>query len=191
MQIEYEATFPNINKNEIREKLRNVGATLIRSEFLQKRVAFNFPIGHERQNGWLRVRDEVDKITMSIKIISGEKIEDQKEICLKVDSFDEAVEMLEVIGCQKKAYQETKREIWRFDDVDIMIDEWPCLEPFVEVEGTSEESVRMMSEMIGFDYADAMFCGVTSLYMIKYGVSQDLVDNQTPIITFETHNPFV
>lgn len=36
MQIEYEATFPNIDKNEIREKLKNVGATLVRPEFLQK-----------------------------------------------------------------------------------------------------------------------------------------------------------
>lgn len=36
MQIEYEATFININKDEIRARLKKVGATLVKPEFLQK-----------------------------------------------------------------------------------------------------------------------------------------------------------
>jgi hypothetical protein len=32
-----------------------------------------------------------------------------------------------------------------------MIDEWPFLEPFIEVEGGSELGVRQVSEKLGFD----------------------------------------
>ena len=41
MDIEYEATFVNINKDEIRKRLKDSGAKLIKPEFLQKRVNFN------------------------------------------------------------------------------------------------------------------------------------------------------
>ena len=57
--IEYEAKFININKDSVRENLKLVGAELIKPEFLQKRVVFNLPTGHEIKGGWLRVRDSI------------------------------------------------------------------------------------------------------------------------------------
>jgi len=191
MQIEYEATFPNVDKDDVREKLKKAGATLVKPEFLQKRKVFHFPRGHEIEGGWIRVRDEGDKITTSIKIVNGDKIEDQKEVCLKVDSFDEAVIYLETLGCKFKSYQETKREIWKLDGVEICIDEWPFLEPFVEVEGESEEKVKRVSEKIGLDYGKAKFCAVGWIYKDKYGISLDEINNKTPKIIFEMENPFV
>ena len=115
MDIEYEATFENINKDEMRKKLEEAGAKLIRPEFLQKRVVFYLP--NKQKHAWLRVRDEGDKNTMSLKIIDGDKIQDQKEICLNIDNFAKAVEFLIAIGCEKKGYQETKRELWKLDNV--------------------------------------------------------------------------
>ena len=164
MEIEYEATFANIDKDEVREMLRKARATLIRPEFLQKRIPFYLP-GEQRAGRFVRVRDEVDKITMSFKSFDGDKIEDQSELCLEVDNFDKAVELLELIGCRKKSYQESKREIWKLDNVEIMIDEWPFLEPFVEVEGKNEEEVRRVSEKIGFDYSRALFSAAAVLYL--------------------------
>ena len=191
MKIEYEATFPNINKDEIRQRLQDAGAVLMRPEFMQKRVTFKLPAGHEINGGWLRVRDEGDKITMTLKVVDGDKIENQKEINLKIDDFEEAVKFLETMGCQKKSYQETKREIWILDDVEIAIDEWPFLEPYVEVEGKSEEAVKNVSEKLGFDYGKALFCCVTTLYNMKYGTPEEVINNQTPKITFGGKNPFV
>jgi len=46
MAIEYEATFPNIDKDEIRERLKKAGAVLIHAEVLQKRnnfIKFQWP----------------------------------------------------------------------------------------------------------------------------------------------------
>lgn len=128
---------------------------------------------------------------MSLKIVDGTKIENQKETQIKVDNFEQAVNLLENIGCEKKAFQESKRELWELDGVEITIDEWPFLEPFVEIEGSSEETVKTVSEKLGFDYKKAKFCTVDVLYSEKYGISEDRIDNHTPEILFDSKNPFI
>ncbi len=191
MEIEYEATFTNINKEAIRQKLQDAGATLVKPEFLQKRSVFKMPTGNEIKGGWLRVRDEGDKITMSLKIVDGDKIENQKEICLKIDSFENGAYLLRMTGCVEKAYQENMRELWHLGDTEITIDEWPFLEPFVEIEAKSEEAVRTASKKLDFDYAQAKFCAVGTLYSEKYGFHEDRFNNETPKIVFEMKNPFL
>lgn len=192
MNIEFEATFSNIDKNDIRKKLKDLDATLVRKEFLQKRSTFHVPKECALEKSWLRVRDEDGKITLTLKS-SGKQssIEDQKEIELEVDNYKSAVLFLEKIGCKQKAYQETKREIWKLNGVEIMIDEWPFLEPFVEIEGKSEDVVKDISEKLGFDYSEASFGPVSILYSRKYGVAEKFVNNEVEEILFEGENPFL
>ena len=189
MRIEYEATFTDVNKDEVRERFRQAGAELMRPEYLQKRIPFHLPKEKRSKDSWLRVRDEGDKITLSLKVIDGGKIENQKELCLEINNFDDAVELLRAIGCEPKSYQETKRELWGLDGVDITIDEWPFLEPFVEVEGNSEKAVKEVSEKLGFHYADAIFCAVGKLYEMKYKVTPDAI-NILEKLVFDMENPF-
>lgn len=189
MDIEHEATFLNVDKKDIRKRLKNARAKLIKPEFFQKRVVFNTPKRISKYC-WLRVRDEKDKITMSFKKIDGDKIENQKEINLVIDNFEKGVEFLESIGCFKKAYQETKRELWKLNRVEICINEWPFLEPFVEIEGQSEKKVKAVAKKLGFDYSKAWFCAVGLLYSKKYNIPCDIIDNKTPKITFNMNNPF-
>jgi adenylate cyclase class 2 len=190
MRIEYEAKFTNIDVESFRKVLQTAGAELIKPEFLQKRTVFFFPQGNEVEGGWARVRDEGDKVTMSIKVVNGVKIEDQKEICLTVDSFEQAQLFLETLGCKQKSYQETKRELWMLDGVEIMIDTWPFFEPFVEIEGKSEEEVKHVAEKLGFEWTQAIF-GAMDLYTKKYShVTLDRMNNHTPLIVFGGKNPF-
>lgn len=191
MYIEFEATFPNVKKSDARAKLKKAGAKLVRKEFLQRRSVFNLPTGHEIKGGWLRVRDEGNKITMSLKIVDGDKIENQKEIQLKIDNFDEGIAFLETVGAERKAYQETKRELWELNGVEITIDEWPFLEPFIEIEGKSEDEVKEIAKKLGLDYSKAKFCSVDTLYSDKYGFPEDRFNNQTPQVTFDMENPFL
>ncbi|MDD2680768.1 MAG: CYTH domain-containing protein [Patescibacteria group bacterium] len=191
MDIEYEATFVDIDRDKFREILKSVGAVLVKANFLQKRTVFNLPSGHEMAGAWLRVRDEGDKITMSLKSVDGDKIENQKELCLNIDNFGLAVEFLESIGCQRKAFQESKRELWTLNGVEITIDEWPFLEPFVEIEAKTEKEVKATSIVLGFDYDQALFCAVDTLYSNKYGVSKDIICNNIKNICFDGENPFL
>ncbi len=191
MQIEYEATFAKIDKDEVGKKLHSVGATLEKEEFLQKRSVFHLPEGNHLPGGWMRVRDEGDKITMSVKVVDGDEIHHQKESCLVVDCFEEAETFLQTIGCKRKAYQETLRELWLLDDVEVTVDTWPFLEPFIEIEGPSEESVRAAAEKLGVDWSKAIFGAVDVLYSEKYGVTKDQINNETPEILFNMKNPFL
>ena len=191
MQIEYEAIFPNINKDEMQERLKKAGAVLVRPEYLQKRVPFYLPGKKNSGNSWLRVRDEGDKITLSLKIVDGNKIENQKELCLEVNNFNEAVSLLKLIGCEQKSYQESKRELWKLEGVEITIDEWPFLESYVEVEGHSEEAVKNVSEKIGFDWSKAKFCATGTLIAEKYGITEEQINDRTPKIVFDMENPYI
>ena len=190
MEIEYEATFLDIKKSEIRERLKRAGAKLIKPEFLQKRVVFD-PPGQSGTQRWLRVRDEKNRVTMSFKSVDGSKIENQKEINLTINDFKKGVDFLETIGCQKKSYQETKREIWNLKGVEICIDEWPFLEPFVEIEGGSEKKVKAVSKKLGFDYSKAWFCATGLIYSKKYGIPVKVIDCEIPKIVFNMKNPFL
>ncbi len=193
MKTEFEATFSNIDKSKMQNLLQSNGGVLVKKEFLQKRAVFHLPTGHEIAGGWLRVRDEHDKITLTLKVVqNNRKIEDQKEIELKVNSFDDACELLEAIGCEKKAYQENLRERWEIDGVEVTIDEWPYLEPYIEVEGSSEDVVQKVSEKLGFDYSTAYFGSVDGMYAKKYNISEDRINNKTPQILFNMgRNPFL
>ena len=198
MQIEYEATFENIDKNEIRQRLKKARAILVKPETLMKRYVFNLPNSQDGEPGWARVRDEGDnKITMSFKRVNfggTGKIEDQKEICLTIDNFDNGVEFLKALGCREKAYQESKREMWQIDKTEVCLDEWPFLEPFCEIEGPNEQEVKEVSEKLGFDYLKALFCAVGTLYARKYGkygLNEMKINNQIPRIVFEMQNPFI
>jgi len=190
MNIEYEATFFPVDKDEVRERLRRAGAELIRSEFIQKRMNYDLPQGHEINGAWIRVRDEGDKISLTLKVVDGNKIENQKEVITEVSDFQATQKFLESIGCRPKAFQETRRELWRLGEVEIMLDEWPWLPPFVEVEGQSEASVRDASERLGFDYAQAKFCAVDTLYALHYGITKDEI-NYTQEVAFDLKNPFI
>jgi adenylate cyclase class 2 len=182
MKIEFEATFIDLDIDTIREKLKVLGAKLLKPETLMKRIVFTPP--QTMPGAWLRVRDEGDKITLSLKQVTGEKIEDQTELCLTIDNFDQGVSLLESLGCVRKSYQETKREEWHLDGVEITIDTWPGLEPFVEIEGKNESAVRQTTEKLDLNYNEALFGSVDIIYEKKLGIPPDVINNRTFEITF-------
>lgn len=192
LNIEYEAMFCDIDVDSTTDKIRKCGGILIREKFFQKRTVFNFPKWHEIKGGWLRVRDEADKITMSLKIMeSNWSIEWQKEIELIIDSYENAVNLLKTIGAKEKAVQETMREIWELDNVKIMIDWWPFLNPVIEIEWKNELEVKWVCEILGFNWNEAIFDSIDFVYSNKYNISTNRINNMTPKIIFDMKNPFL
>lgn len=191
--VEYEATFYPVERDEMRQRLLDSGAELIREDFMQTRVCYDVPESCVWDQAFLRVRDEGEKITLALKGIhtsdGSSAIESQKEVEVQVDSFEKAEEFLMTLGFRKKSYQESRREMWQLDGVEVVIDEWPWIEPFVEVEGVSEEAVKVASEKLGFSWDQAIFGNVTLLYGKVYGASFADV-NECPQFLFEGDNPF-
>ncbi len=193
MAIEYEATYLNINKDEYRIKLKNLGAELLRAEYKQKR--YNFDLQSLGRNfwEWARVRDDGDKITMAYKCIPiDSSMEEQKEVEFDISDMDLGVEFLESLGARMTNYSETLRERWVLGWVEIDIDTWPYLEPYIEIEGRNKEEVVKVSELLGFDFKDAKFCGAGEIYEMKYGLHPDKISKDKVIrLTFEDKNPFI
>jgi adenylate cyclase class 2 len=183
MQTEFEATFYPVDSKDIRRRLHEAGAVLIYPEYLMKRVVFNPP--KPTPFAWLRVRQEAEKTTMSYKMVSGSRIEDQKEIQLVIDDFQKGIDFLAEIGAERKSYQETKRELWKIGEVEITIDTWPGLKPLVEIEAGGEEEVKIVSEKLGFDYSQAYFGAVDGIYEKELGIRVDVLNHAVPEITFE------
>ncbi len=194
MQIEYEATFINIDKDEIRGRLQKAGAKLVYPEMVQKRLVFSPAVGFQKYGKFLRVRDEGDKITITLKQVGSGGIEDKKEIEVDVSDFNKTISILEAIGCIPRSYEGSKRELWELDGAKITIDDWPFLYPLVEVECVSEQEVRDISERLGFDWSKAKFCTAGDLYREKYGKGPlDIFNEKGEMTTlvFDGVNPFV
>jgi len=178
MPSEIEATFVDIDKDELREKLRSAGAELVQPEIMMRRVIFD--LGPKR---FARVRDEGNKITMSYKQLDELTLDGMKEICLNVSSYEDAIEFLKHVGLEAKADQETLRETWCLDGAEITIDTWPWLPTYSEIEGTSPENVASVAEKLGFDMNDAHYGAVDEIYKLYYDVTNDDI-NYCPEIKF-------
>lgn len=190
MQTEWEASFWSIDKDKVRARLTAAGAELIYPERDMRRYGFFPPVGTTLQKSWVRIRDEGDRVTMSIKQV-GAKLDEQKELEIIVNDFETGAEFLRTLGCKEKAFQETRRELWRIGVVDIVIDSWPFLEPLVEIEGPSEVAIREVAERLGFVWVDARFTSVAEAYMEKYGVTYERINTGTPRLVFGGPNPFL
>ena len=185
MKNEIEAQFLNIDKDAIRSKLKEVGAKLEKSEVLMRRVVF-----YTGEHSFARVRDEGDKIVMTYKNVSDEhSILGTKEVNIEVSNYDDAILFLRGCGLEIKARQETKREIWKFGEVEICIDTWPWLPTFIEIEGPTEESVWGTAKKLGCDKSQAKFGSVDTTYQHYYGVDPEVVNLHTPEISFDMKPP--
>lgn len=186
MNNEIEAQFLDIDKNEIRKKLEEIGAKCTKPEVLMKRMVFDTGI-----HSFARVRDEGGgRIVMTYKDVSDEKsILGTKEVNVVIDNYENGILFMKGCGLEPKAEQETLRETWEYGDVEICIDTWPWLPTFVEVEGPSEKAVWDTAEKLGLKREKAKFGSVDSTYQYYYGVEEDVVNLHTPKITFEMEPP--
>lgn len=178
MHTEIEAKFLDIEPEILRAKLTALGATLVNPERLMKRKNFDFEDGRLGQvNGWVRVRDEGDKITVSYKQLNDRTLHGTKEVSVTVDDFDQACDFLLSIGLKQKTYQETKRESWILDGAEIEIDTWPWVPSYVEIEASSEELVKSTATKLGLDWSKALHGSVEIVYQAKFDVTDADVDS--------------
>jgi adenylate cyclase, class 2 len=115
MQTEIEAKFLDVNHDILRAMLREMGAVCSQPMRTMRRKGFDFADNRldREHNGWVRIRDEGDKITMSYKQLNDRTLEGTKEVCVTIDSFEQAEAFLQALGMEQKTQQITKRESWR------------------------------------------------------------------------------
>lgn len=184
MQPEIEAKFLDVDAEALRAALKGYGAELVHPERLMRRRNFDYPDRRLYANGgWVRIRDEGDKVTLSYKQTDEDSLEGTKEVSVVVDDFDKMTDFLLSIGLEQKSYQETRREKWLLDGAEVVIDTWPWIPTFAEVEGQSEVQVRSVADKLALDWDKAMYGGVAPAYGRYYAVDHNEV-NAWEIIIF-------
>lgn len=178
MDTEIEAKWLNIDLEAMRLKLASLNAKLVQPERSMVRQVFDYPDKRlSKVAGWVRVRNEGDKVTLSYKQLDDRGLHGTKEVTVIVDDFDRTCGFLESIGLVSKSYQETRRESWTLDDTEIELDTWPWIPSFVEIEAQSESKLRTVAQKLDLDFAAALHGSVETAYQDVYDVTEEEIDD--------------
>jgi len=190
MQTEIEAKFIDVDINDVRNRLEAAGAKLVQPMRMMRRVTID-PPGQEAADVFLRVRDEGDKATMTYKSYDDITVDGANEIEVEVSDFQLTVDILASSGLVQKSYQESKRESWQLDGCEIELDEWPWLNPYIEIEGPSVDAVQALADKLGFDWEQAVYGGVAYVYQQQYPdlFTADEFNSQLARIKFDDPPP--
>jgi len=167
---EIEIKFLDVDVPALEAKLAELGAI---KEFdrMYKRRVYDYPDQRlNSENSWVRVRDEGDKVTMGYKQRQGVselgKDTGMHEVEFTVSSFDGAAEFLERIGMTLKFYEENRRIRYVLNGVEVDIDFWPLLNPYVEIEGKTWDEVNETATALGFNLEDKKICVAMQIYQM-------------------------
>lgn len=192
MTQEIEVKFLNVDHDNLRTQLKEFGAICSQPERLMRRVILDYPDRRMQTNdsAWIRVRDEGDKISLTYKTSTEHVFGGAGEIEVSVSDYHQTVELFKAIGLVVHAEQQSKRETWHLDGAEVVLDIWPWLDPYMEVEASSEKIVQTVSAKLGFDWKDAVFGSITTAYRKQYpDITKDEHISTIPRIAFDLPRP--
>jgi adenylate cyclase, class 2 len=166
MSIEYEAKVVEINPRDIESKILNAGGKKIREAMMKRYV---YDIDPEQRGHWVRLRDDGEKITLTVKKIHHDGISGTEEEEIKVENFDKTNQLLCLMGFTPSAYQENHRTSFALGAVSLEIDHWPLIPPYLEIEADSREQVIQIASLLGFEESQLTGENTVKIYA-RYGI---------------------
>lgn len=183
MAKEFEAKFLDIDKSIMIEKLKKLGATQVHPR--KKYIRSVFHRCTDEVRGFARIRDENGNITMTVKIYSDPKFPEEYEVSIN-ERFETGVKFLAALGLRQKAFQETYREKWAHPLAhEITFDDIPGIPTYMEIDCTGEENLNKLIEMLELDKNKMRFGAFDATYNEYYGIEKDVINNETPLLTFQ------
>lgn len=129
---------------------------------LMKRTNENF-------SKWVRLRQTGDETTITIKKIvnsQGEyELDAVQELEFNVPDIQTGLEFLEDLGYMFARHQIKMRIAYDYKNTEIVIDKWPKLAPYIEVEGNSKEEIDEVVMDLGYDVKDAVVINTDDVYL--------------------------
>lgn len=120
---------------------------------------------------WIRLRQDGEIVEITIKYIYSNKanynIDEVKEIEIKTDNFEVANKLIEEMGYYRKKLAEKQRDSYSYQGMDIEIDEWPLLEPYIEIEGTNIDKIYELANMLGYSKEQTRVMNTEDVYLEK------------------------
>jgi adenylate cyclase class 2 len=185
MPKEFEAKFLNIDITDIKKKLRENGATKVHDPLKFYRLIFKRCEEKGDKPGFVRIRNERNKITMTTKIFNDKKFPEEREITIN-ESFEKGCEFLRAIGIEEKSYQETIREKWSHPLAhEITFDIVPGLPIYMEIDCTSEANLNKLVALLDLDKSNMKYGSFDKTYTEYYDIPSDTIIHKTPSLTFK------
>jgi len=113
----------------------------------------------------MRLRDDGIKTTLTIKDIQNKGISGTKELEITVDDIQKTAAILKHLGLEPNHYQENKRISYKLGNVDVELDYWPKLKPYVEIEGKNIKDVKDAVKKLGFKDKDTTTLNTYDIYL--------------------------
>ena len=193
MNTEIEAKFLHVNHEEIRVKLKDAGFVCITPMRLMRRAIIDYADRRLQvgvPNSYIRVRDEGDKVTLTYKQFEALSIDGAKEIEVTTSSFEDTVKIFTEVGLEVVSLQESKRETWKHDTCEVVLDEWPWLDPYIEIEAATETEVRDVASKLSLDWSEAKFGDVMVAYRDQYPyLNETQTVGKVPEVLFDAPLP--
>lgn len=180
MQKEIETRFLNVDKDELIKKLVSLGATDKGEEKLEE-IIF-----HAADGSWIgkrkfvRLRKIKNKIKLTYKENVEQTMDSAREIEFEVPDLEKCSKFLEKIGLYPMRRLEKYRHTFQLDDVTVDIDSWPKIPAYMEIEGSSVESLKNFCSKLGFDW-EKRFDGDAREVFKLYGYDLDKIT----VVTFD------
>lgn len=173
MNTEIEARFLNIDKPKLVEKLLSLGATDSGEDVLSEVIFYNADKSWLDEGRRVRLRSGKAGTELTYKQNTHQTIDAATEIEFTVPSSEKAELFLEAIGLKAFRRQEKRRHTLTLQGVTIDIDTWPKIPPYAEFEGSSEDEIRHVAELLGFKWKDVVFDDARQIIQKHYGVAYD------------------
>jgi len=183
MPIEFEAKFIDIDARLMRKRLEAIGATIVHPRMRYTRIVFHRCTDDIK--GYARIRNEGEKITMTVKLYKDPKFPEEYEIEIK-DGFEKGVAFLKSLGLVEKAFQETFREKWSHPLAhEITFDDIPGIPTYMEIDCTDEINLNKLIERLELDKSKMRFGAFDLQYEEYYGIPKKVINDATPSLTFK------
>ncbi|MBN2519052.1 MAG: hypothetical protein JXB17_00985 [Bacteroidales bacterium] len=177
--------------NNVINKLKEMNSQCLMDNKLMVRTLFIAPV--ENRNNWIRVRlgdvninkEDICAITFKTMIEHAGSSR-ESVIDLEVKDYDQAVELLDRIGLERKSKQESKRTkyICTYDNgrYSISIDEWPWLDSVRlvnvhPVSGAEQWELEEFIQALKLDKCESYSGGIDQVYEKKCSFKLTNVDD--------------
>lgn len=123
---------------------------------------------NENYSKWIRLRKTGDETTITIKKIinsSGEyNLDAVKELEFKVPSIEDGKEFLQTLGYYPALHQKKMRIAYDYNNTEVVIDKWPKIPEYVEVEGKTKDDIYKVVNDLGFNSNDIRVLNTDDVY---------------------------
>lgn len=162
---EYELRFININEKQLKNKITKLGGKIHNKNYKMHIINYKLP----GENHWIRIRDEGNKKTMTIKKDNADNFQTEHEVI--ISELNQADKILQSLHCKIVNIEEKYRETWHVKGAkEIVFDSYPGLPIFVEVEADTKKQLFAMCKKLNLNPSKSFNGFAEHMYNNLYGI---------------------